>query len=57
LNLSFDATADALRTHCASVGEIVSADLLTRGKNQRAAGTEGTELDGRRLQVRAYFRK
>ena len=57
MNLSFDATADALRTHCASVGEIVSADLLTRGKNQRAAGTEGTELDGRRLQVRAYFRK
>jgi len=44
MNLSFDATADALRAHCSSVGEVASVDLLTRGKNQKPSGSAVVEF-------------
>ncbi len=39
MNLNFDTTEDELADHCASYGSVVSAELLTRGRNNRPSGS------------------
>jgi RNA recognition motif-containing protein len=39
MNLNFDTTEDELADHCAQYGAVTTAELLTRGRNNRPSGS------------------